>query len=110
MTLHNELRQFVIENFLFGKPGENFTDGDSFLELGIIDSTGVMELIAFLEERYAIKMQDHDLIPDNLDSVDGLARFVESRLQPNYTGERNASRVVLGIECRQISGKNGSDL
>jgi acyl carrier protein len=110
MALHNELRRFVVDNFLFGKPGEGFADGDSFLELGIIDSTGVMELIAFLEERYAIKMQDHDLIPENLDSINGMARFIESRLPSNYPGERNASRVVLGIECRAIAGKNGSDL
>jgi len=68
---------------MFGNPGENFADSDSFLERGIIDSTGVMELIAFLEGRYRIKLQDYDLIPDNLDSVDGLARFVESRLLPS---------------------------
>jgi acyl carrier protein len=83
MALNGELRQFVIDNFMFGKPDKRFADDDSFLELGIIDSTGVMELVAFLEERYAIKLQDWDLIPDNLDSVNRLARFVESRLQPN---------------------------
>jgi acyl carrier protein len=83
MALNNELRQFVIDNFMFGNPGESFADSDSFLERGIIDSTGVMELIAFLEGRYQIKLQDYDLIPDNLDSVDGLARFVESRLLPS---------------------------
>jgi acyl carrier protein len=83
MALNNELRQFVIDNFMFGKPGEGFANSDSFLERGIIDSTGVMELIAFLEERYGIKLHDQDLVPDNLDSIDGLARFVESRLRPN---------------------------
>lgn len=82
MLLHDELRKFVTDNFMFGKPYSGFADGDSFLERGIIDSTAVLELIAFLEERYAIKLQDRDLIPDNLDSVNGLARFVESRLQP----------------------------
>jgi len=83
MALNNELRQFVINNFMYGNSGEGIADSDSFLERGIIDSTGVMELIAFLEERYGIKLQDQDLIPDNLDSIDGLARLVESRLQPN---------------------------
>ena len=83
MALNDELRQFVTDNFMFGKPGEGVADDDSFLERGIIDSTGVMELVAFLEERYGIKLQDRDLIPDNLDSIKGLARFVESRLQPN---------------------------
>jgi acyl carrier protein len=82
MTLNAELGQFVTDNFLFGKPGKRVDDDDSFLELGIIDSTGVMELVAFLEERYGIKLQDRDLIPDNLDSINRVARLVESRLQP----------------------------
>ena len=82
MAINGELREFVIDNFMFGKAGKPVHDDDSFLELGIIDSTGVMELVAFLEERYGIKLQDRDLVPDNLDSVNGLARFVESRLQP----------------------------
>lgn len=81
MLLHDELRKFVTDSFMFGELYDGFSDGDSFLEQGIIDSTAVLELIAFLEERYAIKLQDRDLIPDNLDSVNGLARFVESRLQ-----------------------------
>jgi acyl carrier protein len=83
MALNDELRRFVTDNFMFGKVGTGFADDDSFLERGIIDSTGVMELVAFLEEQYGIKLHDQDLIPDNLDSINGLARFVESRLQPN---------------------------
>lgn len=110
MALNDELRHFVIDNLMFGKPYKGFADDDSFLERGIIDSTAVMELVAFLEERYRIKLQDQDLIPDNLDSINGLARFVESRLQPSYTEEPDASRVVLGAECRQIAAKNGSGL
>jgi acyl carrier protein len=83
MPLNDELRRFVTDNFMFGKVGNGFADDDSFLERGIIDSTGVMELVAFLEEKYEIRLHDQDLIPDNLDSINGLARFVESRLQPN---------------------------
>jgi acyl carrier protein len=83
MPLNDELRRFVTDNFMFGKVGKGFADDESFLERGIIDSTGVMELVAFLEEQYGIKLHDQDLIPDNLDSINGLARFVESRLQPN---------------------------
>src|SRR6202140_3422679 len=106
MSLKDELREFVTDNFMFGKPYEGFADDHSFIDRGIIDSTAVMELVAFLEERYRIKLQDQDLIPDNLDSIDGLARFVASRLQPNYTGDRDASRVVLGAKYRLIAGKN----
>jgi len=83
MPLNDELRRFVTDNFMFGKVGNGFADDDSFLERGIIDSTGVMELVAFLEEKYGIRLHDQDLIPDNLDSINGLARFIESRLQPN---------------------------
>jgi acyl carrier protein len=83
MALNAELKQFVTDNFLFGKPGNRVDDDDSFLEMGIIDSTGVMELVAFLEQRYGIKLQDRDLVPDNLDSINKVARFVESRLQPS---------------------------
>jgi acyl carrier protein len=83
MALNDELRKFVTDNFMYGKPYEGFADDDSFIERGIIDSTAVMELVAFLEGRYGIKLQDQDLIPDNLDSINSLARFVGNRLQPN---------------------------
>jgi acyl carrier protein len=83
MALNDELRKFVTDNFMYGKPYEGFADDDSFIERGIIDSTAVMELVAFLEGRYGIKLQDQDLIPDNLDSINSLTRFVENRLQPN---------------------------
>jgi acyl carrier protein len=96
MTLNDELRQFVTDNFLYGKPYEGFADDDSFIERGIIDSTAVMELVAFLENRYRIKLLDQDLIPDNLDSVNGLARFIESRVQTNFTGAGDAGRIVPG--------------
>jgi acyl carrier protein len=106
MLLHDELRQFVTDNFMFGKPCEGFADDDSFIQRGIIDSTAVMELIAFLEERYAIKLQDQDLVPENLDSVNGLARFVESRLPPNTAAYRDAGRVVPGFKRRLIARRN----
>lgn len=96
MPLNDELRQFVIENFLFGKPYKGFADDDSFIEHGIIDSTAVMELIAFLEERYRLKLQDQDLIPENLDSINGLAQFVESRVRPISGEAPAAGRIVLG--------------
>jgi len=96
MTLNEELRQFVIDNFMFGKPYIGFANDHSFIEKGIIDSTAVMELVAFLEERYRFKLQDQDLIPDNLDSINSLTRFVASRLPPNFAEVRYAGRIVLG--------------
>lgn len=95
MALKDELRQFVTDNFMYGKPYKGFADDDSFIERGIIDSTAVMELVAHLERRYRITLQDKDLIPDNLDSVNNLARFVKSRVQPNFTGTRDEGRIGL---------------
>jgi acyl carrier protein len=81
-NIEHELRQFVTDNFLFGQPVALSND-DSFLDQGIIDSTGVLELVAFLERRYQIKIQDEELAPANLDSIDRLTRFLQSKLQPS---------------------------
>ena len=83
MQLNEELRQFVTDNFLFGNKGAGLADDDSFLDKGIIDSTGVLELVAFLERRFAIHLQDQDLVPENLDSIANLARFVASKISRN---------------------------
>jgi acyl carrier protein len=73
------LRQFIRDNFLFGLQGESFSDDDSLLEKRIIDSTGVLELIAFLEENFGVKVQDDELLPENLDSINRLVRFLEKK-------------------------------
>jgi acyl carrier protein len=96
MTRNDELREFVTDNFMFGKPYKGFADDDSFIERGIIDSTAVMELVTFLENRYRIKLLDEDLIPDNLDSVNGLARFVDSRVSPDFSAACDPVRIVHG--------------
>jgi len=77
-----ELRAFVIENFLFGQSDVPLSDDTSFLANGIIDSTGLLELISFMERHYDIKLADDELIPDNLDSLDRLARFVFRKIKP----------------------------
>ena len=80
-NIQQELRQFVIDNFLFGQGNGNLRNDDSFLDKGIIDSTGVLELVVFLEEKYRLKIEDRELVPDNLDSINNLVRFVETKLQ-----------------------------
>ena len=75
----NDVRTFVIQNFLFGQ-GDHLQDSESFLESGLIDSTGVLELVGFLETTYGITVADEDLIPANLDSVTSVCRFVEHKL------------------------------
>jgi acyl carrier protein len=75
-----ELRKFIIDNFLFGVKETPLSEKDSFLELGLIDSTGVLELVSFLEERYGIQVQDDELIPENLDSISSLERFLNQKM------------------------------
>jgi acyl carrier protein len=74
--MKQELRKFIVENYLFGRD-DGFAEDDSFIERGILDSTGVMELITFVEQRYGVKVEDHELLPENLDSLANLSRFLE---------------------------------
>ena len=78
--IEGEIRQFVIDNFLFGQEDVQLENDDSFMERGIVDSTGVLELVAFLEKKYQIKVEGKDLIPDNLDSITNLRRFIGNKL------------------------------
>jgi acyl carrier protein len=75
-----DIRQFIIDNFLFGELDTELSNDDSLLDRGIIDSTGVLELVTFLEDKYAMKIQDDELVPQNLDSVNGLVQFVNRKL------------------------------
>ena len=88
-----ELRQFVIDNFLFGQGDIEFKNEDSFIERGIVDSTGVLELVSFLEEKYQITVEGEDLIPDNLDSIQNLHRFLKKKLQPAHQTLEKTERL-----------------
>jgi len=83
-ALIQELRTFVIDNFLFGDASGRFTftDSDSFQERGIVDSTGILELVCHLQERYGIEIDDAELVPENLDSVSKVARFLDRKQHP----------------------------
>ncbi len=77
--LEQDIRRFVVDNFMFGEDDGTLRSGDSFLANGTIDSTGVLELVAFLEGQYGIEVQDDDLVPENLDSIDRLVAFVSRK-------------------------------
>ncbi|MBC8440638.1 MAG: acyl carrier protein [Deltaproteobacteria bacterium] len=79
-TTKETIRKFMIENFLFGEDTD-LKDDTSFLEEGIIDSTGVLELIEFLEEEFNIQIDDEDLVPENLDSLNNLEQFISKLLK-----------------------------
>ncbi len=75
-----EIRSFIVDNFMFGRTKKTFTDQDSFLQNGIIDSTGVLELVTFIEQRFGIKVDNKDLVPANLDSITNVASFVARKI------------------------------
>ena len=79
MDIREKVVQFFEENFMV-ELDENFSDDDSFLENGIIDSTGVLELVLFLEENFGIKVEDDEVTPDNLDSLNNVKKYIESKV------------------------------
>jgi acyl carrier protein len=77
-TQRQEIRHYIIETFLFGQE-DGLADDASFLEMGILDSTGVLELVTYLETVYGIKVNDDELLPDNLDSINAICDFIERK-------------------------------
>ena len=73
------IRTFIVENFLFGDD-DGLNDSTSFLEEGVIDSTGILELVSFVEETFEIIIEDEELIPENLDSIDNVNRYIRKKV------------------------------
>ena len=73
--IKTRLREFVAKNFYLPDP-KALTDQTSFLDQGIIDSTGVLEVIGFLEDTFGITIEDDEMLPDNLDSIERISAFV----------------------------------
>ena len=80
-AIENDVREFVTDNFLFGRNSVSLGGDDSLLEEGLIDSTGVLELVMFIEEKFDVAVEDEELVPDNLDSINGLISFIEGKLE-----------------------------
>ena len=74
--MQQQIRRFILTSFMFSDDESKLKNDDSLLEQGVMDSTGVLELVAFLESEFGIKIADEDLLPENLDSVDRIASFV----------------------------------
>jgi acyl carrier protein len=79
MGYAKEVREFVVTNFLFGDGG-SLQDDTSFLSSAIVDSTGILELILFLESTYDVKVQPEEMVPENFDSVNRVARFLTQKV------------------------------
>lgn len=74
-----QLKEFISSAYLFGDDSRMPADTDSLLETGVLDSTGVLELIEFLEETFQFTVEDSETVPENLGSIDGLTRYVLSK-------------------------------
>ncbi|MET0356860.1 MAG: acyl carrier protein [Cellvibrio sp.] len=75
-----KLRHFILENYLFTDDEAALTDEASFLEGGILDSMGILELIEYLDEGFGIKVEGDELVPDNLDSINSLIKFISTKV------------------------------
>jgi acyl carrier protein len=78
MSVENKIRGYIAENFLFGDTAQLGAE-ESFLDKGIIDSTGILEIVMFLEEEFGVKVADNEMLPENLDSISNLVRFIERK-------------------------------
>lgn len=79
MVIENQIKDYIAKNLLFSDNGFPYPDEASFLDEGIVDSVGVMELVAFVEEKFGIKVDDLEVTPDNFDSVSKLAAYVHRK-------------------------------
>jgi acyl carrier protein len=76
----NKVREFIKDNFMFRDDRADLADSESLLDAGLIDSTGILELVAFIETEFSIQMADADIVPENLDSVETIVRYVDGKL------------------------------
>jgi acyl carrier protein len=79
MTVEEQIRQYIADNFLFSDDGCQLSDDASFLEEGIVDSTGVLELVMFVEEIFNVTVEDEEIVPENFDSVSRLATYIRRK-------------------------------
>jgi acyl carrier protein len=77
--VRDAIKCFIIDNFMMGRNQEELVDSDSLLDKGIIDSTGVLELVGFIEEKFQVQVLDEELVPENLDSINKLVSFIEMK-------------------------------
>ena len=79
MTIETQIRQYVADNFLFSDDGYPLPEDASFLEEGIVDSTGILELVMFVEETFGVTVKDEEIVPENFDSVGQLATYIRRK-------------------------------
>jgi len=80
METHEQIRQYVLANFMYSGDSGRLTDELSLIDSGIMDSTGVLELVGFIEETFGIKVEDTELVPENFDSVAKVTAYIQRKL------------------------------
>lgn len=84
MEIENKIKSYIAQNLLFSGDEFKYSNDASFLEEGIVDSLGVMELVSFVEDQFGVTVDDQDITPDNFDSVSRLAVYVQSKLNGKH--------------------------
>ncbi len=79
MSIEQQIKVYILENLLFSDNGHKLPEDVSFLEEGIVDSTGVLELVMFVEETFDVTVEDEEIVPENFDSVAQLAGYVRRK-------------------------------
>jgi len=79
MSVEQKIRDYILDNYLFTDDQSALSNEDSFLDKGIIDSTGIMEVIFFLEEEFGVQVEDDEMVPENLDSVKNIVAYIEKK-------------------------------
>lgn len=78
-NIKQKVRAYIEDNFLMGG-GKTLADGDSFMEHHVVDSTGFLELVTFIESAFGFRVEDEEMVPENLDSLDAIEAYVTRRL------------------------------
>ncbi len=78
-NVQTKVRGFIVENFMFGDDSQPLPGDLSLMESDLVDSTGVLELVGFLEEGFGLQVADSDIVPANLDSINRIAAFIERK-------------------------------
>jgi len=93
-AIEQQVRDFIAESFMFRVDRSDIAGDESLLEAGIVDSTGILELVAFLETTFAIQLADDEIVPDNLDSIDALTAFVTRKCADAESADAPAMAVA----------------
>ncbi len=80
MEIESQIQSYIAQNLLFSGTEFNYSNDDSFLEEGIVDSLGVMELVSFVEDQYGLKVNDYEITPENFNSVNKLSKYVRQKM------------------------------